>query len=583
MTRRAATSRDAASGKTAGPAEHRLQSPGANRGLVAVLVSLTTLTVFTSLFILRSVDDNRLTSWHWAFQHGEIGVLASLLAGAVALAYLAAGVRLPARARGPLLFAAGFAVAALFWGVPEVVIDAARYVTQAKHLELHGAGSFARAWGGEIAAWTDLPLVPFLHGTIFALFGEHRMAIQIFSSLLFAATFVLTWLIGRTLWDDTAGGCAAALLLAMPYLLTQPALMLVDVPTMFFLTLAVYMTLKAVRDGGTAVPVAAGVAISLALLSKYSTWPLLSVIPVIVLLHLDRPRRTLFRTTAVIALAAVLPAAILVLAKFDVVYAQLNLLWTYQLPGLARWDESHASTFLFQIHPFVTLAALCSFGVAIVRRDRAFVIVAWMLLLLAVLGVKRARYILIALPMLALMAGYALREVPDARIRRFVVGCAVATSLVTAVFGYLPLLKRTSAVNLMAAGAYLDSMDVSTVEVFTLPQPRSVVNPAVVVPILDLFTKKRVIHVGPEPSPPPAPLIATSPLRFTWEYRTPDRFNPGSPSEGTAAVAVIFGRFDQPVPEPVAARLAGLRPGKEFAVSGDDFRFKTLVRVYGPP
>jgi hypothetical protein len=310
---------------------------------------------------------------------------------------------------------------------------------------------------------------------------------------------------------------------------------------------------------------------------------MLSVLPVIVATHLDRGRRKVLRRAAIIGLATILLAGTFVLMKFDVVAAQVKLLWTYQLPGLARWEESHTSTFLFQIHPFVTVAALCSLAVAFVRRDRKFVVVAWMLLLLVVLGVKRARYILITLPMFALMSGYALLEVTDGRIRRFIVSCAVISSLVTATFGYLPLLKRMSAVNLQAAGEYLDGMDVEAVEIYTLQQPRSVINPAVVVPILDLFTEKQIIY-GVNRLAPPAPgLIATSPLRFTWEYAAPAYFSPRADSPRAAAVVVIAGHSNQPLPDRVAMRIAGLRPSGEFTVSDDIFRFKTLIRVYVSP
>lgn len=556
----------------------------ANQGLLALLVSLITLTTFTALFLLRFLDDNRLTNWQWAFDRSDIRLLVLALAAGLALAYAASGVSIPARARGVLLFASAFAAAVLFWGVPEVVVDAARYFMQAKYLELYGAGFFVVEWGREIAAWTDLPLVPFLHGLVFAVFGETRVAVQAFTSLLFAGTVVLTWLIGKTLWDDTVGGCAAALLLAMPYLLTQPALMLVDVPTMFFLTLAVFTTLKAVREGGAGFLLAAAAAITLALLSKYSTWLMLTVVPVIVLTHFDRGRWTVLRRAAVIALATLLLTGTFALMKFDVVAAQLQLLWTYQLPGLARWEESHTSTFLFQIHPFVTAAALCALAAAFVRRDRKFAVVAWMLLLLVLLGVKRARYILIALPMLALMAGYAMREVADRRIRRFIVSCAIVSTLVTSVFGYLPLLKRMSAVNLLAAGEHLNGMDVEAVEVYTLPQPQSVINPAIAVPILDLFTDKRIIYRGNAVAPPAPASIATSPLRFTWEYDTPGYFRPRTDGPRAAAVVVIIAYRNLPLPDRIGAKkTANFQLSREFSVSDDFFRFKTLVRVYHTP
>jgi 4-amino-4-deoxy-L-arabinose transferase-like glycosyltransferase len=558
----------------------RLRPGEANQELIALLISLVTLTTFTALFVLRFLDDNRLTSWQWAFDQSDIRLILPVLAAGVVLAYAGSSVSVPARAQGAMLFAPAFAAAVLFWGVPEVIIDAARYFMQAKYLEVYGVGFFVQEWGREIAAWTDLPLVPFLHGLVFGLFGETRMAVQAFTSLLFAGTVVLTWLIGRTLWDDTVGGSAAALLFAMPYLLVQPALMLVDVPTTFFLTFAVFITLKAVRDGGAGFLFAAAAAITLAMLSKYSTWLMLSVVPVIVLTHLDHGRRTVLRRATVLALATLLLSGTFVLIKFDIVAAQMQLLWTYQLPGLARWEESHASTFLFQIHPFVTIAAVCAVAVAFVRRDRKFAVVAWMLLVLVVLGVKRARYLLIAMPMLALMAGYALREVVDGRIRRFIVACAIVSSLVTAIFGYLPLLNRMSAVNLLATGEHLDGMDVDAVEVFTLPQPRSVINPAAVVPILDLFTRKQIIYRGNGVAPPNPGLIATSPLRFTWEFATPTYFRPRTDGPRATAVAVIVGHRDQPLPDHIGAKIAGLHLSREFTVSDEIFRFKTLVRVY---
>jgi len=487
------------------------------------------------------------------------------------------------RWRLPSLFASSFVAAALFWGEPEVIVDTARYFTQAKYLELHGVGFFLREWGTGIAAWTDMPLVPFLHGLAFSLFGETRTVAQILTTFLFASTAVLIWLIGRTLWDDVVGGTAAVLLLAMPYLLTQPALMLVDVPTMFFLTLAVYTTIRAVKDGHRGFLTAAPAAISLAILSKYSALLMLSVVPVIVLVHLERDPWPVLKRAAVIAMAAILLIGTAALMKFDVIAEQLDLLWNYQRPGLARWGESHVSTFLFQVHPFVTAAALYSLIVAARRRDRKYAIIAWMLFLVVVLGVKRARYILVTLPMLALMAGYALGEIADGRMRRFVVSCAVVSALVTALFGYLPLFKRMSAANLVAAARYLDGLDVDSVEVFALPQSRSVINPAVAVPILDLLTQKRIVYRGNAIAPPPERLFATSPLRFTWEYDMPDYLKSRTDDSGTAAVAVIVAQRNQPIPGNIAARVVDLDLAREFTVSDEIFRFETLVKVYYTP
>ena len=95
-----------------------------------------------------------------------------------------------------------------------------------------------------------MPLLPFLYGLIFRFFGEVRAYIQIFITFLFAMTVVLTYLIGKDLWDEEIGFSAGLLLLGMPYLLTQVPLMLIDVPAMFFLTLSVFTYIRALKHGG---------------------------------------------------------------------------------------------------------------------------------------------------------------------------------------------------------------------------------------------------------------------------------------------------------------------------------------------
>ena len=57
-------------------------------------------------------------------------------------------------------------------------------------------------------------------------------------------------------------------------------------------------------------------------------------------------------------------------------------------------------------------------------------------------------------------------------------------------FGYLPFMQKINAVNLKDAGRFLDSIEESNIEVFTLSLAEPVSNPSVSVPVLDYFTKK---------------------------------------------------------------------------------------------
>jgi hypothetical protein len=287
--------------------------------------------------------------------------------------------------------------------------------------------------------------------------------------------------------------------------------------------------------------------------------------------------------------------------KFGVLAEQLALLQSYQLPGLQRWHESFTSTFFFQIHPFITLAALYSIYRAIRRKDPRYAIVGWMLLLLIVLEIKvgwmllllivleikRIRYTVVVFPMLALMAAlmaaYGLREVRNVAIGKFAVSCAVMSTLVVAVAGYLPFLQKTSAVNIKTAGEYLNSIDGGTVEVHVLPQLRSSINPAVSVPILDYFTNKEVVY-QPDMSLNPRPgqeVIETSPLRFTWAYKHPPYFS-AKRANVDNPVAIILSDSNQSLPSHIARRLGDYRLDKELSTSDRVFRYKTIVQVYQP-
>ena len=298
--------------------------------LAHAAVALLSLAAFLTLFLFRALDDNRLTSWHWVFADADVFWFTPILAAGFFLAAILLRVPFPGRQPAAVLFFCSFAVAAVSWGQPEVIVDASRYFTQAKHIELYGLEYFWREWGGQIAAWTDLPLIPLLYGLIFSLAGENRIYIQVFTTLLFSTSVVLTYRIGSMLWDEAVGFHAGALLLGMPYLLTQVPLMLVDVPTMFFLSLAVFTTLRALERGGAGPLALASVAVALAFWTKYSAWLFLSVLAVVLLVRIKQgPRPVFLRALVLIVISLALIGATLP-PMSDVVGRQLDFLRIYQ-------------------------------------------------------------------------------------------------------------------------------------------------------------------------------------------------------------------------------------------------------------
>ena len=565
------------------PSEETGAGPGAPGDIAEkvpelLLVSLMALGTFAVQFLLRSADDNRLTSWRWVFAASDPVRLFALAGVGVVLAGVLGRLPLPGRRPGAVLLVTSYAVGACFWGEPEMLVDASRYFTQAKHLELYGFGHYLVEWGREIPAWTDLPLVPFLYGLIFRLLGESRLFIQAFTTLLFSASVLLTFRLGRELWDAEVGFTAGALLLSMPYLLTQVPGVLVDVPAMFFLTLALATAVEAFRHGGPGRILLAGIAVFLAFFSKYSVWLLLSVIP-LAWMVLRRGAPGAARAGLGVALIAGALTGAALLWNRAVTTAQISLLLDYQAPGLRRWGESFASTFLFQLHPFLTAAALLSAWRAARLRDPRIALAWWPVLLLLALRVERIRYWIPLFPMLALMAAYGLQVIRSREVRNHLLACTVMGSLVVAGTGYLPFLRGTSAANLKAAGEYLDTLPETQVEVYTESPMAPEVNPAVSVPILDLFTAKEIVY---RYDPVPAPeRVERSPLRFTWAYRNPPSYQ-GIAGAGAAVVVISGDATGEPAPltEPLASRLAGHRLARRFAATEGLFEHQTIVSVY---
>ena len=583
------------------------------------------LLLFVLLFLLRAHDDNSLFSWSWVFARTDASSIYLFLTACIAVAFVLAQRPVPEQYRFMVLAILSFAAALPFWGQPETIVDASRYFAQAKHLEVYGIGYFLREWGRAIPAWTDMPLVPFLYGMLFKLFGEHRLAVQVFTTALFSLTTVLTCLIGERLWNRETGFSAGLFLLGIPYLLTQVPLMLVDVPTMFFLTLSLYAYLEAVDQGGVVRVTLSVAAIIFTVLSKYSAWFMLSVLVIALIVRAIQrtgsggvplklpavpPRRdrksSTFRAVlyanrsltpqqaagnalapgfkrglAILLMAGAFAGAVLLL-KYDVAREQLILLREFQQPGLTRWHESFLSTFLFQVHPLVTASALASIVVAFRKRDAAYLIICWLILLPVLFQITRIRYLLPVFPMLALMAGYGLQIITREDLRRAVVLGTVATSLVIAFSAYLPFAKSMSAVNIKHAGEYLNTLPGNAIEVVTIAPGEPVANPAVSVPLLDLFTHKQIRYHDRDGSLLPRKEILRSSLRFTWEYRNPAYYESSPGPAATIPVVVLSNASDGSVPAGLARKLDGYRLSRSFQVNENVFQYTVGVRIYQP-
>jgi hypothetical protein len=577
------------------------QKQSLNAKYTPLFIALMLLSVFFLQYTFRSVDDNRLTSWQWTFAQVDLVLFVPVLILGIIAAYFFAEFPFYRSRPALFLFLFSFAAGAVFWSEPEVIVDTSRYFTQAKHLELYGMKYFFQEWGKEMGAWTDMPLASFLYGMIFRFFGESRIYIQVFTSLLFSMTVVLTFFTGKTLWDEDTGFQAGLLLAGIPYLFSQIPLMLTDVPTMFFLILSIFTFCTAMERGGVWIA-AASVAAFCAVFSKYSTWMMMSVLPVIWLVYLIEARKSevgsqkVIRRGISVTLIAGILIAIAVFYKFDVIAQQIKFLQEYQAPGLKRWSESFISTFCFQSHPLITLAALYSLYEAARKRDMKYVIICWLILFIVLFQIKRSRYVLAAFPMLTLMASYGLQGIKDIKVRRFIAFGIVSSAIVVAVFSYLPFLQGMSMVNIKNAGEFLNSSGFERINVRIIPSAETEVNLAVVVPILDLYTKKEISYREDVTYSPSFEEIREAPLRFTWEFQIPRYYrneNDIPPAvrrggvtpplqRGSVPIVVISNGYANTLPVHIEKELRGYGKNGVFDTTEGIFGFNPFVTVYLP-
>jgi len=545
-----------------------------------LLVSFCALILVPLLYIGRLADDNTLTSWKWVFPASGILRVFLILVPALLCAYALSGLRLAGPRAYALLPALSIFSVLPLWQGPEAIIDASRYFLQAKYLSEYGTEYFLRQWGGAVHAWTDLPLVPFLYGLIFRWFGEERIYIQAFNTLLFALTCTLTFAVGKKLWDEETGLNAGLLLMGIPYLLTQVPLLLVDVPTMFFVTLALYAFLNVVEKRGALWLSASSISLLLALLSKYSAWLMLGVVPLTSLVFTAGDRKRTFGILATAVLMTGVVAGALVYVRFDVFREQMMILRTYQWPGLDRWQEGYVSAFLFQSHPFLALLALLGIYRAARANDRRFLVAACFAVFVFALQIKRIRYIIPLFPLFALMAAYGLNSFRDRGVRNFICLSIMASSLVIACFAYLPFLNSTSMANLQHAGRYLDTLECDAVEVYALPQANSSGSTFASIPILDYHTRKKILAPQSWPAHPEMGDARQSSLRFTWEARKPELYSSTDAARG-CAIALISSEAVDRLPEAfTGGKQNTFELLKRFDLASDVFKYQTFVTIF---
>jgi hypothetical protein len=100
------------------------------------------------------------------------------------------------------------------------------------------------------------------------------------------------------------------------------------------------------------------------------------------------------------------------------------------------------------------------------------------------------------------------------------------------------------------------------------------------VPVLDIYTDKKLFYENKQISPEKMEQAQTSPLRFTWEYPLPQYYSLAKEDNAVDGLVVISDDPGRPMPEAVENKISQYPVRKTFQQSSYVFQHQTFITVY---
>lgn len=464
--------------------------------VIYLLISFCILASYYILYIFRIEDNTVLMSWNLVFTYGNINIqnLFIILSIVILISFLISRIRSfdhlnQEKYHILFLFLSGMIIGSLFWNIPEINPDAARYFTEAKYLEIKGIWSYFDDWGHGFFVWSDFPSIPFFYGIIFRYLGEYREYIQIFNTILFSLTAVLTYKIAKRLWNEEIGIYSGLLLMSFPFLLSQIPLMLVEIPFMFLTILSAFLLFKVFDNKYYSIP--ASIVIFFAVYAKMSS--ILILFPAIFILLINYRYVILNKNRWIftIIFCSVLVISFFIL-KMDVIlqYKQTVI----QIVNILTYFESPLNYF-FQVGPILILLVVYSIIIAFRKKKLNYLIaIAWVGIPFLFLYNARIRHMIPVFPFIAMMAALSLSTISDKPLKKFVTLSLFLVPLALTIYAYIPYEENFTDRNIKDAAEFTNSLNISEIEIFLDFSEKHSYNPDPLVLLFDLYSHKKIVY-----------------------------------------------------------------------------------------
>ncbi len=310
--------------------------------------------------------------------------------------------------------------------------DEAVYATVAKEIVLSGDW-FNLTLGG--TPWVDKPpLAIWFTALFYKIFGIHELSARLFSSLCGVGTVLVTYLLGRELFNRWTGFLGALVLLSSMHYFRYVRFGMMDSPLTFFMSLSLFFFWTGRYRNRYLL--FSGVAAGLALMTK--SWAAFFIFP-IVWIHCwwaeewEPLRRSSYWIGVIIAAAIALPWNLFEMWTRHGSYLE-EAVFKHVVLRATQAIEGHSGNFYFYIrtlvnkyHPWVLVAIFSApyflFRAIKDRESEKIFLVTWMFFIFGVITLMQTKlpwYILPVYPPLSLTVGWALARLIDDRRRNWV-------------------------------------------------------------------------------------------------------------------------------------------------------------------
>ena len=265
------------------------------------------------------------------------------------------------------------------------------------------------------------PLMSLVLSAAYSVFGVSETVARLVSACFSLLCLITTFLFAREAFDDSTGLASILLLSAMPIYWHMSRVAMLDVASVFFFTLTLYLHYLGVNRCKREFIVLSGFALGLGILTKYPNILCVPILLIALLFEFARGERADWRSLASLLLAFE-SAFFMVIPWFykTTVLDQSWRRWVYEIrPGTQYkwlmaeyWVGSLTAPFL-QMTVSIGILALLAVAYSLKRRSKAdlFLLVWIALVLLWFVPIhKDLRYTMPYLPALAILSGRLLSD-----------------------------------------------------------------------------------------------------------------------------------------------------------------------------